>query len=418
MVIKLAGRQLSLLSSRTKAYDVWDSELKGFLVRVLPSGSLSYFVSYRKRDGRRTRIAIGKAKVLSPTQARDEAKIILGRVAQGFDPVQERRRQKTQTLRNFLTEKFEPWARTNRKTGHEMTVRIKKCFPELLDKQLTEISAWQIEKWRVAKRSREITPQTINKDVACLSSALTRAVDWGIIDKQPLRTLKPLKCDRSSYVRYLSEEEEQRLRAALDEREQQLREKRESFNMWLKSRSRDVFPPRSGAFADYLKPMVLLSMNTGLRRGEVFGLRWGDVDLRLAILTVRGENAKNSKTRHVPLNREALGVLQFWKDKSPSASSEFVFPNFNGERFDNNKSSWKTVLSIAKIESFRWHDLRHHFASSLVMSGVDLNTVRELLGHADIEMTLRYSHLSPQIKAAAVARLDCFRKEKVVRETA
>jgi integrase len=67
--------------------------------------------------------------------------------------------------------------------------------------------------------------------------------------------------------------------------------------------------------------------------------------------------------------------------------------------------SWQAVLKAAKIERFRWHDLRHHFASRLVQRGVDLNTVRELLGHVDISMTLRYSHLAPEQKAAAVAKL-------------
>ena len=82
-----------------------------------------------------------------------------------------------------------------------------------------------------------------------------------------------------------------------------------------------------------------------------------------------------------------------------------VFPGKNGKRFNNIRRSWAGVLDAAKISGFRLHDLRHTFASRLVMAGVDLNTVRELLGHSDYSMTLRYAHLAPEHKAAAVARL-------------
>ncbi len=115
------------------------------------------------------------------------------------------------------------------------------------------------------------------------------------------------------------------------------------------------------------------------------------------------DNAKSGKTRYVPLNDEALKTLQHWR--SDTESAEWVFAGRDGKRMLAIKTSWTGVLQSAAITDFRWHDLRHHFASRLVMKGVDLNTVRDLLGHSDLSMTLRYAHLSPEHKADAVARL-------------
>lgn len=151
--------------------------------------------------------------------------------------------------------------------------------------------------------------------------------------------------------------------------------------------------------------MVLLSINTGLRQGELFNLRWEtDINLERAILTVNGKTAKSKKTRHIPLNREALSALREWRNQTPT--NEFVFSSKDGKRFNNVRKSWDSLLTKANINNFRWHDLRHHFASKLAMVGVDLNTIRELLGHSDLTMTLRYAHLAPEHKAAAVAKLD------------
>ena len=154
--------------------------------------------------------------------------------------------------------------------------------------------------------------------------------------------------------------------------------------------------------ADHLTTIVLLALNAGLRKGEVFNLRWTDLDFVGKHLTVQGEGetreegAKSAQTRYVPLNREALEVLQAWRT---APAEGYVFPGrTEGERLDDVKKAWLPVVKAAKLTAFRFHDLRHTFASKLAMTGTDLNTIRELLGHADIKMTLRYSHLSPRTK--------------------
>jgi integrase len=229
-------------------------------------------------------------------------------------------------------------------------------------------------------------------------------VEWDVLDGNPLQKLKPVRTEASLRARYLTTAEETALRSALIERDLRLREKRRNGNAWRRARHQRVLPDLSiAAFADYLQPMVLLSLNTGLRRGEVLQLKWTDVDLLQRKLVVRGDNTKSGKTRYVPLNAEALTTLEQWKNSA--GTSEWVFAGLDGERMNGIKTSWGGVLDSAAVADFRWHDLRHHFASRLVMKGVDLNTVRELLGHSDLSMTLRYAHLSPEHKADAVARL-------------
>jgi integrase len=149
--------------------------------------------------------------------------------------------------------------------------------------------------------------------------------------------------------------------------------------------------------------MVLVSLNTGLRYGELTGLEWSAIDFRAKVLTVRGATAKGAKTRHVPMNAEALGVLKRWRAQTDGKG--LVFRNGDGSRIGTVKTAWLRLLADAKVADFRWHDLRHSFASKLVQRGVDLVVVRELLGHGDFALTLRYAHLEPKQKAEAVARL-------------
>lgn len=149
--------------------------------------------------------------------------------------------------------------------------------------------------------------------------------------------------------------------------------------------------------------MVLISLNTGLRRGELFNLTWDNVNLPRRTLTVTGETSKSKQTRHLPLNDAAFAALTAWRNQINGQS--LVFPNEAGRTFDNANKAWRHLLRDAGITGFRWHDMRHDFASKLVMAGVPLNTVRDLLGHADLNTTLRYAHLSPSHEAEAVARL-------------
>jgi integrase len=122
------------------------------------------------------------------------------------------------------------------------------------------------------------------------------------------------------------------------------------------------------------------------------------VDFNRQLLTVEGPNAKNRQTRHVALNEEAVSVLRLWREQSGTGARVFHVVGF--------QTAWETVLRRARISKFRWHDLRHHFASRLVQQGVPLNTVRDLLGHGSVGMSLRYAHLAPDQRREAVAKLN------------
>ena len=411
MKAKLSSRTIQALRPCDKPFEVVDSELKGFLLRVQPSGAMTFYFSYRNGQGKRKRYRIGNSESLSPAQARDQAVLLSARVVAGEDIQLQKKRErqvaqqaKSQTLDGFLIHQYEPWATSQRKSGAATVKRIRSNFEHLIQRPLVDVNLWVIEKWRSEELKRGKAKTTINRDVTTLKACLSKAVEWEMLPANPLQKLTPLRAEGSSRARYLTASEESALRNALIARDQRLRENRVSGNAWRRARHQAALPDLSTvAFADYLQPMVLLTFNTGLRRGEVLQLRWADVDLPQRKLIVRGDNAKSGKTRHIPLNNEALTTLQQWR--SDSRSTEWVFAGHDGERMQAVKTSWTGVLRSAAIIDFRWHDLRHHFASRLVMNGVDLNTVRELLGHSDLAMTLRYAHLSPEHKADAVAKL-------------
>ncbi len=152
------------------------------------------------------------------------------------------------------------------------------------------------------------------------------------IRKHPFSGLKPLRHDKSGRVRYLTADEETQLREALLGREAKLREARDRFNAWRAARGRQAFPRRTDEFVDYLRPVVLVALNTGLRRGEILQLEWKDVDLDGKWITVSGAIAKNGQTRRVPLNAEAVAILQAWRQfRSRRASAARVFPGSDGE---------------------------------------------------------------------------------------
>ena len=210
----------------------------------------------------------------------------------------------------------------------------------------------------------------INLHLALLKHLYTKAMEWGKAEKNPAKPVKFFRANNAR-VRYLTEEEESQLKA--------------------------VFPSEHWSKAE-------IAMNTGMRRGEQFNLEWSHVNFQTGVLTI--PRSKHGGARHIPMNDRVVEILRSLLSRMKSL---YVFPSktgttpFNANNFINRV--WNPTLTEAGLEDLHWHDLRHTFASRLVMAGVDLRTVQELMGHKTITMTLRYSHLSPTHQREAVQRL-------------
>ena len=377
-----------------KPFTIADTRLAGFTLRVQPSGARSYYA----RWGRSGIQVIGKVGQFTPDEARERCQKILGNVAHGRPPLEGLDGADGLTLGQFITDTYTPWVKAHRPRTAEGTLwRLGLHFAKWYNKPLSAITVEDVEGWRLKRINEGIEPSTVRRDLDALSSVLTRAVKLDKLANNPVRRVERPKIDRTPKVRYLDAAEERRIRKALSERDAEMRKARESANRWRKARKQDPLPPLP-YFGDHLTPAVLISMNTGMRRGELLALRWANVDMKGKQLTVEGATAKAGQTRHIPLNDEALDVLKKWKEQAPAGDRVIAVDT-------GFKTAWASLLERAKITKFRWHDLRHHFASRLVQAGVPLNTVRELLGHGSMAMTLRYAHLARDQKAEAVALL-------------
>jgi integrase len=410
---KLTKRFVDALKPTERAYERRDTEVTGFVCRVQPTGTKTFWLAYPFNGKRGPRFRLGQYPSVSVEGARALARAAAGDVAKGIDPQVRRQAERVQlgrdrlaNLRVFLKEKYEPWAIAHLKSAAVQLQRIRSDFADRLDKPMTGLHPLAVEGIRQGWRKNGKKPRTIERDIQRIQGVLSHAVQCGVLDRHPFKgALKKMQYDKVGRVRFLSAEEEAALRAALTTREDRLRAERVSFNTWRIERHREPLPERSGELLDHLKPMVLLALNTGMRRGELFSLKWSEVDLAAGIVTVRAESAKSGQTRRIPLNTEAAAALTTWHKRHTDAGNGFVFPGVDGARLTNITKSWAGVVKSAKLVKFNFHDLRHSFASKLVQRGTDLNTVRELLGHSEIKTTLIYSHLSPDNLRAAVEKV-------------
>ena len=412
MQAKLSKSTIDKLALLEKPYEVHDTEVNGFLLRVQPSGVMSYYFAYRTKQGKRNRVQIDKHGNVTPDQARDLARQYAGDVARGIDPQNEKKREiekankdKYSTLGKFITYKYEPWRTAEKKDGEEEIARLKRHFENWFPKKLTDINTWLVTNWRNQRLKDDISRKTVNRDIATLKTALSYAIRIGLLEVNPLDQVKPLKIDDRSKVRFLSDDEEKRLRQALDDREALAMSERLSGNEWRKKRGYALFKEyKEDGYIDHIMPLIIVLMNTGCRPSEIMSLEWCNVDLHRKQITIEGKYAKSGRTRHIPLSNEAVETLEKWRKQNELETLVFPSPR-TGKVMGKLPRAITRLLKNAKIENFRPYDLRHSYASKLAMSGIDLNTIRELLGHADINTTLIYAHLSQDHKRNAVEQV-------------
>ena len=401
MKVKLTQGYMSTIKPKNKGYWITDSGFRNLRLYVGSSGSKTWYVCYQI-DDKNNSYKLGSADIFTVTQAHHKAGVFLSALARGEQP--DKKPEKTIQLGEFIELFYAPWVEANRKRGKETTATLRSIFRDFLNQPIEDLKMLDLEKWRMMRQEKGTKASTLNRQITTLRAALNWGVGHNLIESNPLSRLKPLQeHDSDEKVRYLSIDERRRLFAALDAREARIKEGRENHNKWLAERNQKPLPVIEG-FADYLKPLVIIALNTGFRRGSLFGLKWEDVDFNTKTISLPPLINKPTKLQQFRVNKKVVETLTIWKNQSVDVSPDaLVFPSpKTKDLFNNIKRSWEGLLKAAKIENFRFHDLRHDFASQLVMKGVDLNTVRDLMGHADLKMTLKYAHLSPDNRQKAV----------------
>lgn len=244
--------------------------------------------------------------------------------------------------------------------------RLDKRFGKRIFQQITTD---EIERYKIKRLRDGVMPATINRELALLKTMFTKALEWDKLKENPAKKVKLLDGEIER-VRYLMPDEINRLLSNCN---------------------------------GTLRAIVTVAVNTGLRKGELLGLLWQNVNLDLGIISILRTDTKNKTRRDIPMNEAVKITLKAMERRGP-----FVFCREDGKPFQNSgiRKSFEKAVKESGITDFRFHDLRHTFASNLVMAGVDILKVKELLGHKELKMTLRYTHLSPHYMADAINILD------------
>jgi len=238
--------------------------------------------------------------------------------------------------------------------------------------KLKDITPQKIERFK-AKKMAQNANSTVNRYLEALSKLFNVAISNNLAKENPMKQVKKLKT-RNFKIRFLSRDEEKRLFEVIEAKEKY----------------------------HYLKPIILCSLLTGMRRGEILNLKWSNVDFHTKHIELL--ETKSGKVRKIPISSKLFEELLKLKGNK---RSEYVFTNpETNNKYIEIKKGFNKVVEKAEIYNFRFHDLRHTAATRMTEVGIDLAVVQEILGHSDIKTTMRYAHPVPERKLKAIEALN------------
>jgi len=269
-----------------------------------------------------------------------------------------------------LVEMYLEWADENHKSPERDHIACRHLLNSFKDYKVSKISIWLVDKYKSHRKAQNKKHETINKELGVLRRMFKLAKEWNKIIDNPLEGMKLLK---------------------VQNRQPRVLKNSEFIKIYK------VAP-------EHFKPILLCAYFTGMRRGEIRNLKWGNVDLEDGYITI--VETKNNEDRKIPINKSLLGVLKRLKEDN---NSKYVFLKPSGEPYSNKstwKKAWGTCLEKSGVAHCRFHDLRHTFVSNLiVIEKEDYATVMALSGHKDISMLKRYSHTQEEAKKTAINKL-------------
>ena len=354
---------------------VWDRALTGFGVRVYPSGAKVYVVQARGPEGSR-RVTVGRHGVIGAAEARRRATLIVARIRAGDEPVPQPPEPTSiavaalaeRYLREHVAVRCKPTTATQYRLAIERYI-----VPQLGTLAVSSLGRAQVADLQHALSDR---PAMANLVVATLSRMIEQGIAWGVAGEttNPCRSAPKYRTRRRE--RFLTDAEFRRLGSTLDELE------------------------ATGRLSPHAAAALRLLMLTGCRRNEILTLRWEDVRLEAHEL-----HLKDSKTgpRTVSLSPEAAQVLASI-ERLPG--NPWVIPGTKpGARLSSLFEPWRKVRARAGLDDVRLHDLRHSYASRALALGESLPVIAKLLGHARIQSTARYTHLTRDAVKDAATRV-------------